>query len=209
MDEVREIPYCSSLTSPYEDMCADYDMYSSGEVFGTPSVRYRISNIYTLPHTPILQDRIRNIQCEIFTYGPMVTSISIGDTWFNFDPKTQIYNPRPHERLQYGLHAVEIVGWDDIDGCWWVRNTYGTSWGVHGYCRIAYGVGDIEMNVYGFQIDRFVPYTSFDFDAWKYVVSYTDSERGILHTIKYGTLDENIEPRTGISYRNVRLNAVS
>lgn len=48
MDEVREIPYCASITSMFEDVCADYDMYSSGEVFGTPSIRYRISNIYTL-----------------------------------------------------------------------------------------------------------------------------------------------------------------
>ncbi|WP_164913405.1 C1 family peptidase [Sphingomonas sp. UV9] len=38
-----------------------------------------------------------------------------------------------------GDHAVCIVGYDDADQCWIVRNSWGTGWGEGGYFRIAYG----------------------------------------------------------------------
>ena len=33
-------------------------------------------------------------------------------------------------------HMVDIVGWDDTDGTWIVRNSWGASWGENGYFRI-------------------------------------------------------------------------
>lgn len=44
-----------------------------------------------------------------------------------------------------GGHAVSIVGWDDTDKAWIVRNSWGEDWGEKGYFRIAWddasGVG--------------------------------------------------------------------
>ncbi len=45
-------------------------------------------------------------------------------------------------------HAVMVVGWHDDasmseGGYWIMRNSWGTSWGEQGYCRIAYGAGDV------------------------------------------------------------------
>ncbi len=38
-----------------------------------------------------------------------------------------------------GGHAVAIVGYDDNNGCWIIKNSWGTGWGERGYVRMAYG----------------------------------------------------------------------
>ena len=35
-------------------------------------------------------------------------------------------------------HAVALVGWNDADGAWILRNSWGSSWGENGYMRIKY-----------------------------------------------------------------------
>ena len=48
-----------------------------------------------------------------------------------------------------GSHAVEIEGYDDAQGCWRAKNSWGTSWGEdRGFFRMAYGETGIEDNVY-------------------------------------------------------------
>ena len=43
-----------------------------------------------------------------------------------------------------GGHCVEIVGYDDAQGCWICKNSWGTNWGAGGFFRIAYGQCQIE-----------------------------------------------------------------
>lgn len=43
-----------------------------------------------------------------------------------------------------GGHCVEICGYDDSQGCWICKNSWGTNWGEGGYFRIAYGQCQIE-----------------------------------------------------------------
>jgi len=55
-----------------------------------------------------------------------------------------------------GYHAVVLVGWDDSEGCWIARNSWGAGWGEDtygvtgeaGWFRIAYGQALIEDYVY-------------------------------------------------------------
>lgn len=37
-----------------------------------------------------------------------------------------------------GGHCMVVVGYDDAAGAFWVRNSWGESWGIAGYCRIPY-----------------------------------------------------------------------
>jgi len=40
-------------------------------------------------------------------------------------------------------HAVVLVGWDDAKQAWLLRNSWGTNWGISGYCWISYNTNNI------------------------------------------------------------------
>ena len=48
--------------------------------------------------------------------------------------------PAPGSPCDYTTtnHAVALVGWNDADGAWILRNSWGPSWGEDGYMRIKY-----------------------------------------------------------------------
>ncbi len=43
-----------------------------------------------------------------------------------------------------GYHCVEVVGYDDSQGCWICKNSWGTTFGNSGFFRIAYGQCGID-----------------------------------------------------------------
>lgn len=45
-----------------------------------------------------------------------------------------------------GLHAVCVVGYDDVERCWIVKNSWGGQWGESGFFRIGYGECGIDAN---------------------------------------------------------------
>ena len=38
-----------------------------------------------------------------------------------------------------GRHAMLVVGFDDRDSCWTIKNSWGSAWGTNGFLRVAYG----------------------------------------------------------------------
>jgi hypothetical protein len=50
-------------------------------------------------------------------------------------------------------HVVAIVGWDDSDGAWIIRNSWNDDWGVDGYMRIKYGDSCVGIYVNWLKID--------------------------------------------------------
>ncbi|MDB5459449.1 MAG: cysteine protease [Caulobacteraceae bacterium] len=43
-----------------------------------------------------------------------------------------------------GNHAIAVVGYDDEDGCWICKNSWGQDFGEDGYFRIAYGECELD-----------------------------------------------------------------
>jgi putative hemolysin len=76
--------------------------------------------------------------------GPLAVSMGIGSSYGgSFDG--DIYRCT----IDTGTnHAVAIVGYDDAGGYWWVRNSWGTSWGDGGYFKLGYGECYVERYVY-------------------------------------------------------------
>ena len=43
-----------------------------------------------------------------------------------------------------GFHAVLVVGFDDVNACWIIKNSWGDGWGTNGFVRVAYGEAWVE-----------------------------------------------------------------
>jgi C1A family cysteine protease len=72
--------------------------------------------------------------------GPCVAVFSVYNDFYSYG--SGIYQHITGEEL--GLHAVEVVGYSDSDGCWICKNSWGGDWGENGFFRIAYGQAGID-----------------------------------------------------------------
>ncbi len=89
--------------------------------------------------TPNL-DAIKN---ALVTYGPLVTTFAVYSDFFSYAGGVYKYVSGTYQ----GGHAVLIVGYNDTEQSFTVKNSWGTGWGEGGYFRIAYS----ELNsVVGF-----------------------------------------------------------
>ncbi len=83
---------------------------------------------------------VEQIKSAIYQFGPISVAVAVDDAFSN-------YTGGVHKKCgsTSGLnHAVNLVGWDDSDGGYWImRNSWGASWGEKGFMRIAYGCDDI------------------------------------------------------------------
>jgi len=79
------------------------------------------------------------IKRHIFSYGAVAATMFVADDFFR-------YAGGVYETTEPGIagHCVALVGWDDADGCWIAKNSWGTGGGEGGFCRIAYGDSHIE-----------------------------------------------------------------
>lgn len=74
------------------------------------------------------------IKSALMEHGPLVICISFPIDFFYY--RGGVYEPRWGRHG--GGHVVTIVGYDDIDECWIVKNSWGTRWGETGWFRMSY-----------------------------------------------------------------------
>ncbi len=74
--------------------------------------------------------------------GPLVTNMTVYDDFFNYT--SGIY--KAVSETVAGGHVVSLVGFNDVERYWIIRNSWGTSWGEQGFARISYddksGIGE-------------------------------------------------------------------
>ena len=70
----------------------------------------------------------------IYTSGPVVAVYDVYTDFYSYHSGVYSYVSGQYE----GGHAVLIVGWNDDDSAFIVKNSWGTGWGESGYFRIAY-----------------------------------------------------------------------
>ncbi len=78
------------------------------------------------------------IKQAIYTYGPVSVAVYVN---YAFQAYTSgVFNGCAAGTIN---HAVVLVGWNDEDQAWIMRNSWGPNWGESGYMRIAYGCSKI------------------------------------------------------------------
>jgi C1A family cysteine protease len=80
------------------------------------------------------------IKQHLFSYGAVAACLTMHDDLFHYTGGVYRHTT---EDIRGG-HCVALIGWDDLQGCWLAKNSWGTSWGEEGFFRIAYGDSYIE-----------------------------------------------------------------
>ncbi len=90
-----------------------------------------VGNSWSVPSTTAIKN-------AIYTYGPISVEVAVDGYFEGYSGG--VFNANTASAIN---HAVVLVGWDDSNGCWIMKNSWGTGWGESGYMRIAYGCDQI------------------------------------------------------------------
>jgi C1A family cysteine protease len=77
----------------------------------------------------------------IYEHGPLSVTVCVNDAFQSYN--SGVFSGPSCSDLN---HGVVLVGWNDDDGCWIMRNSWSSAWGEDGYMRIKYGVSGIGTN---------------------------------------------------------------
>jgi C1A family cysteine protease len=112
------------------------------------------SKIYEVEFGDLTNSNDYDIKTALFNEGPIITTMVIYESFINYK-KGQIYEPKSGEDpiVQDGKlagHMVSIVGYNDNQGYWICKNSWGTNWGENGFFKIKYGVCGINSRISGY-----------------------------------------------------------
>ncbi len=89
------------------------------------------------------------------TKGPVIGGMAVYQDFYAY--RSGVYR-RVSDDLT-GYHAIAVVGYDDAQGCWICKNSWGTNWGEQGFFRIAYGEAGIDSQFAFYDVDLAPPAT--------------------------------------------------
>lgn len=131
------------------------------------------------------------IKDAIYRYGPVKASVCAGPEFSSYTG--DIFNT--DEAYYCGgqgtsNHAIVLVGWNDAEQAWILRNSWGDWWGEDGYMRIQYGTSNVGI------------YTS-------YVVYNAPATPELISPANYAAIDDDtptfswsiLPPSPGIQYQ--------
>lgn len=92
---------------------------------------YRVLGWHKPSTTPATVSDVKN---SLAVYGPVIAGMLVYSDFYSY--RGGVYSYATGDYV--GAHAVLIVGYDDVNQCFIVKNSWGTGWGEAGYFRIAY-----------------------------------------------------------------------
>ena len=92
------------------------------------------SSAYKIDAWGSVSKKLATIKAALVTYGPLPTAFMVYEDFMHY--QSGIYSYTTGKQL--GGHAVLIVGYNDAESYFIVKNSWGTGWGENGFFRIAY-----------------------------------------------------------------------
>lgn len=132
-DAARKHGVCQWYKWPYRP----FDLSGKAPDADANAALYRITR-YERVRTPL------EMQHAIEAHGFCLATLDVHTGWIRPGSSGRIrYDSRYYKR---GLHFVVLCGYDDQDGYWLLRNSWGQGWGDQGYGWLKYQ--DAEANLY-------------------------------------------------------------
>jgi C1A family cysteine protease len=75
--------------------------------------------------------------------GPLLAGMAVFNDFFAYT--SGVYVKTAGASLE-GYHCICVVGYDDNQQCWIVKNSWGTGWGEGGFGRIKYGQAELLID---------------------------------------------------------------
>lgn len=120
-----------SSCSPYESGSTGEDVQCKKNFCENQVERtYKIANF----NTPSTRGGSSAKVKEALKKGPLMTSMTVYEDFMVY--ASGIYKSVSNKSV--GGHAVSIVGFNDTERYWIVRNSWGTDWGEAGFIRVSY-----------------------------------------------------------------------
>jgi C1A family cysteine protease len=79
----------------------------------------------------------------IATKGPLLAGMAVYSDFYAYSSGVYV---KTSSAIFKGLHCVCVVGYDDTQQCWIVKNSWGAGWGDSGFVRIRYGQPDLLID---------------------------------------------------------------
>jgi C1A family cysteine protease len=151
------LAYLQSTGIPLES-CLPYTSGDSGVTGTCGGCSDWQQNTYRVTNFENVATSVEAIKSAIVQYGPLVTGFIVYTDFLYYTSGIYTHVTGDVE----GGHAVAIVGYDDAEQAWIVKNSWGPDWGESGYFRIKAGTNEceIEDEVYAINFAT-VPGTSF------------------------------------------------
>lgn len=84
---------------------------------------------------------------EAVAKGPVLAGMEVWSDFFAYNGTSVYVKSSAATRLNPpGYHCISVVGYDDNQQCWIIKNSWGTTWGAQGFGRIGYGQADLLID---------------------------------------------------------------
>ena len=142
------------------------------------------------------------LKSALQTYGPLVTTMNVYSDFYSYISGVYTHVSGTYE----GGHAIEIIGFDDTNQCFIVKNSWGNDWGetepgsitTRGFFRIAYSELTDQDVQFGYETIAYVGYK-----AAQNTCSYTIAPTSITVTYAGGYANVSVTTQSTCSWTAV------